>query len=688
MPLKVCSSVCYQSDEIAALEYAVDEGAKIANTSFGVRSNGYPPERDAIEAAGNAGLLDVIAAGNEWSDNDLFPFFPASYSLGNIIAVAAADTQDRLAPFSNAGARSVDLAAPGTGILSTLPAGAYGSSGGYGALSGTSMAAPHVTGAAALLWAQHPRWTMREIRTRLLTTVRSRSALRGKVLTCGEVDVGAATDPAVPNRARLCVRPTGTGSGTVTSSPARLSCGSRCGATFMPGATVTLRAAPGPTSTFAGWSGPCSGTRTCVVTARGAKIVEARFRAALPSAWSQRRLRSPGGLDVLPAGSDVFASFANVAVSADGRTRAKTIYHYAGCLPDTGGIFLERRADGAWVADATVTAPTLGGADWVRCNGWGTVTKLSGDGMWLLASPEPAMTLTPSGWRDRCAAFVYRRGPEGWTLDASLVPPNADPVTGIADATGCFGWGFEGGISSAGDRIAMWDIGRVDVYRRDATGWVLEQEIVLPPGEGCGATAAPRRLGLATDGGSLIVGEPSCRAGPRTHVYERTGTSWTLVTTLTEGAAEDVSISDDGTVATVNAAVYERDATGWHLRTRLAAPDSLHLGCPAIVDGGARIVCGSVEDVGYNGSQGAIYVFDAADGWGDGPTSVTRLFAPDGFARDGLTMSGMLRWSMVAVTRNGGVILAPMPPDNISASLNPHDLIGYIYRDVSRPAVT
>jgi plastocyanin len=297
------------------------------------------------------------------------------------------------------------------------------------------------------------------------------------------------------------------------------------------------------------------------------------------------------------------------------------------------------------------------------------------------------MTHLEDGWHDRCAAFAFRRTDTGWVLDGTFVPPNADLATGIADAAGCFGWGYEGGISDAGDRVAMWGAGRVDVYRRDASGWALEQEIVLPVGDGCGATAAPRRLGFSGDGGSLIASDPDCRAGRRAYVYERLGPAWVQTATLTDVAAEDVSISDGGILVTINTAVYAKDATGWHRRTTLSVPGSLHLGCPAIVRNGTRIVCGSIEDVGYNRSQGVVYVFDAAEGgWGNGAIMTARLFAPDGFAADGLTMSGMLRWSMAAVTDDGTSILAPMMPDNVAAGLNPHDLMGYGFTSAT-PAV-
>jgi subtilisin family serine protease len=120
--------------------------------------------KDAIDAAGNAGILNACAAGNFSRDNDVTPFYPATYDSPSIISVAASDQNDNRAGFSSYGATSVDLAAPGVGILSTY----HGS---YAALSGTSMAAPQVSGAAALLAGRNPYLSMSQLKSLLMNNV-------------------------------------------------------------------------------------------------------------------------------------------------------------------------------------------------------------------------------------------------------------------------------------------------------------------------------------------------------------------------------------------------------------------------------------------------------------------------------------------------------------------------------------
>lgn len=148
---------------VQAIQYAKDHGASIVHGSWGGYSND-PYLRDIIAA--NPDLLFVFSAGNDFNNNDINPFYPASYPYDNIISVAAISYwSDNFAGFTNYGPVSVDLAAPGDHILSTYPGG------GYQYMSGTSMAAPYVTGVAALLKAERPGFSAARLRNYILQSV-------------------------------------------------------------------------------------------------------------------------------------------------------------------------------------------------------------------------------------------------------------------------------------------------------------------------------------------------------------------------------------------------------------------------------------------------------------------------------------------------------------------------------------
>ena len=170
------------SSAIAAIEYAIDMGALILNNSWG----GGPPSealRLAIVASNNAGLLFVAAAGNGGLNNDIYDHYPSSFDVPNIIAVASSSRTDTRSEFSNFGATSVDLAAPGTQILSTIPGGQTT------VLSGSSMAAPHVSGALALLKSRYPAMAPSAMKTVVLASTDRIPALEGLVATGGRLNV-------------------------------------------------------------------------------------------------------------------------------------------------------------------------------------------------------------------------------------------------------------------------------------------------------------------------------------------------------------------------------------------------------------------------------------------------------------------------------------------------------------------
>jgi subtilisin family serine protease len=155
---------------------------------------------EAIGRAAQQDILTIAGAGNSATNSDVQGFYPANYSTTAIagyeavVAVAALTNTGFLAGFSNYGATTVDIAAPGHNIRSTLPGGTL-PGGNYGDLSGTSMAAPHVTGAVALYAAENPDASAAEIRAALLSSAAATPSLSGWVATGGRLDISALMDP-------------------------------------------------------------------------------------------------------------------------------------------------------------------------------------------------------------------------------------------------------------------------------------------------------------------------------------------------------------------------------------------------------------------------------------------------------------------------------------------------------------
>ncbi len=187
MPLQFLDATGFGlcSDAARAIEYACDKGVKVSNNSYG-DPNVDQSLLDAVTAARDMGHLFVAASGN---NGNSLPFYPASFDLDNIISVAAVDNLDQLAGFSNFGATSVDLGAPGVGVPSTVNQNGQMT---FESLQGTSMASPQVAGAAALLWSAMPGWTFTQVRSQILSTVRPIPALVDVTVTEGTLDVGAA----------------------------------------------------------------------------------------------------------------------------------------------------------------------------------------------------------------------------------------------------------------------------------------------------------------------------------------------------------------------------------------------------------------------------------------------------------------------------------------------------------------
>jgi subtilisin family serine protease len=185
------------ANAIKAVDYITDLKSRYSlnlpatNNSWG--GGGFSQAlKDAIDRAGAKEILFVAAAGNDGANNDATKSYPSGYESANVIAVASIVKDGTLSSFSNFGAATVDLGAPGSGIYSTLPkrSGSRAVSG-YGSYSGTSMATPHVTGGAALYAATHTSASAANIKNAILSSAVQTASLTGKCVTGGRLNVSS-----------------------------------------------------------------------------------------------------------------------------------------------------------------------------------------------------------------------------------------------------------------------------------------------------------------------------------------------------------------------------------------------------------------------------------------------------------------------------------------------------------------
>lgn len=192
MPLKVLNSRGEGAiqDTVDAIHFAVDNGARVINASWSIDESDAQLY-NAIAYAASKNVVFVASAGNGGADIDAKPTYPAAYRLPNVIVVGAVDPAGNLASFSNYGASTVDVAAPGVDVYS-----AFASRTGYTTLSGTSMAAPHVSGVVSLLVGLRPEWSAEQLVQRVLTTTKPLPGLAGKTATGGIVSAAGAVGVA------------------------------------------------------------------------------------------------------------------------------------------------------------------------------------------------------------------------------------------------------------------------------------------------------------------------------------------------------------------------------------------------------------------------------------------------------------------------------------------------------------
>jgi subtilisin family serine protease len=320
MPLRVFDNdgLSYTSELVKAYAYAARKGARIVNASLSGTSFD-DAEYDAMSAA--TGILFVVAAGNSGANNDATPTYPCAYDLPNVICVGATNSADALASFSNYGAKTVDLAAPGVHILSTRRGG------GWKYLDGTSMATPHVSGAAALLLSQRPGLTPWQLSRVLTDSADPIAGLSGKVVSNGRLNAARAVSTEAP--------PAAAQPATVAPTPAP---------TIVPAAPPAAAPAPAPPS-----AAPVPASAPPSIIARGTDRTAPTVATAVPGRGALTALVA-GRLRVTATATE--RATVRLELRLDGR-RARRLHL------TTGSAAVRIATGGATLAKAGTRAVTL-----------------------------------------------------------------------------------------------------------------------------------------------------------------------------------------------------------------------------------------------------------------------------------------------------------------------------------------
>jgi len=451
VPLRICDAggSCYLDKVISALQYVHDQGIKVSNNSYGGEICSYQALQTAISAIPEH--LYIAAAGNSGYNMDSSPECPGGWasSTANILTVAALGQDGNLAWFSNWGSM-VGLAAPGIDIYSTLPEGAFGKSGGYGYLSGTSMATPHVVGAAGWLLSLHPSWSADQIKAALLVSVQKTDALKDQVASGGKLDLAAAADlPDDFNQRLLSIKMLGTGDGSLEVNGQEISCQQGCTLSHDKGEQLTISAHGTDGSTFTGWAGACSGTEECVLTLDKNYLLSAQFKQTIAApGWQINPILAPDGRTAYyPDHNFAYYSFFKNALSQDGQTRALLItndaitgrdaHPFTRCTDDNlehaGLAVMQHRTNSGWVTDQTIFPPRDEDMDTnARCERWGYDFAFSANAQTMVIGQTRLTVNQPRRSADqksywKCTMYIWTHQQDGWEISGRFVPQDALP---------------------------------------------------------------------------------------------------------------------------------------------------------------------------------------------------------------------------------------------------------------------
>ena len=653
MGLRICgTNGCYLSDFWAALVYAYNNGAQIANGSFGGQYDPQQFEEEVIKSVAlpgdsplQKGVLFVAAAGNAASNNDRLNFCPACYQLPNVVSVAATNSNDNLAGFSNYGRKKVSLAAPGDSILSTLVPGAFGYSDYYGYLGGTSMAAPHVAGAAALFQSQSPNWKPSEIKKALVKSSRQKANI--PVSAGGVIDVQSLLNITTVPHPFVVVDVKGTGKGKIKVMG--VDCSDNCRVEVPAGSNITITATPSTGSSFLQWKDDCTGTNsTCNLSQTEAGLYITGYFSGPPLVThSQTILKSSPSTPVSNAGTHrTSQNFISTSLSGDASTQARAVFRwptggwceFAGS--DTGGITIQNENSGVefkkWTAPYIGTSEPIG--RYSNCYGYGANLHLTPDGKYLTTTlPHivfPRVWEDESSWYFACGNYLYKGTLNGgwsdgvWIGPASATDCYRDVVRTKTSWSGWQNW-IDPVLSEDHTNLFVSNLKKIHVISLDEDTIIGRRDITLPIG--CKNWG---KIATSKDAKMLFVPTQECVDGATVLIYENKSTGWTLSSRIINPNIKSASVisttlSNSGSLYVIstfeNTFLFELTQGTWKLVRDLKMSGSYFAGtiCNFISLDNSRLICSNkYVDVGNNSQQGIIVVYDrATESWTQSPAS-------------------------------------------------------------------
>ena len=681
MALRICGPYgCYLSDFWAALTYAYNNGAQVANASFGGQYTPMNDEQNLINSVAEPGdgpnqkgVLLVAAAGNNGSNNDFINFCPACYQLPNLVSVAAIrSATGELANFSNFGSRKVTIAAPGENIYSTLPVGAFRYNTNYGNLNGTSMAAPHVAGVAALFYSRSPTWKPAAVKKALIKSARKTINTSGKVFSGGIVDAAAVLNISSEPSPFLTLDFKGTGAGTVSING--VNCTTDCIKEIGKGLAVEIVATPNANSSFTSWGGDCTGTTTgtCTINQSGNGIyISITFNGPPLISHTQAALQSSESTPVWNNNTfgNYFDNSVNSAISADGNTRLRGIFRFptggwcSFAESDTGGVTAQNESTVPGEEQKKWTAPYVGPEQaigrWSNCGEFGRNIQLSDDGDYATSHLGQfawiANWASPSTDQFMCGTVLYKRTGTTWSNGVVIKPLN--PTDCYANttrtSTSWSGWGNWRTPVLAPDHSKLFVKGHRKVHVVNLSGDTVTTRETVDLPAGCLISS---NLSSDSTGTKLLIPTFGCTDPANAYLFSKSSSGWVRtkkfndVSAFTFGTTR-TAISRDGNVIALSytneknsgVLVYSLRSSAWVLDRDLNTASKFFdfTNCSYFTADNSRLICDArYVDVGANSRQGAIVIYDRSGiNWSTSP-SVSVLWDTNGSALQGLTFQG------------------------------------------------